>query len=179
MAEKLSEHFTLDEMTYSATAKANRISNIPVGTHKKVLQHTCIYLLEPLRALLNDKYKEYGGKRVKCVSLRITSGYRGPALNKAVGGVSTSEHCLGQAADCEAVLVFMDGVKKVLPYTELYESIKAWVKEGRFSVNQCIQEKSGSAVWVHVSHHAAGRTKDKREFLKYDGRTYRLDVRLP
>ena len=134
MAEKLSDHFTLDEMTYSATAKANRISNIPVGTHKKVLQHTCIYLLEPLRALLNDKYKEYGGKRVKCVSLRITSGYRGPALNKAVGGVSTSEHCLGQAADCEAVLVFMDGVKKVLPYTELYESIKAWVKEGRLTI---------------------------------------------
>ena len=132
MPEYLSSHFTLEEMIFSETAKANRISNVPVGTHKRVLKHTCEYLLEPLRTLLNNKYKTYGGKTVKQVGLRITSGYRGPALNKAVGGVSTSEHCLGQAADCEAVITFTDGVKKVLPYTELYESIKAGSKKERF-----------------------------------------------
>lgn len=175
MTEKLSEHFNLSEFTYSDTAIKNKVANTPSAVHKKTMAHTCQYLLEPLRTLLNEKYKTYGGKKVKYVSIKITSGYRNSAVNAKVGGSGTSQHCTGEAADIEASIVFEDGTKKVLPYTELYSDIKAWVKQGKLSVDQCIEERSGSAKWVHVSHKACGKTKDRRQFMKYDGRTYKVD----
>ena len=176
MPKFLSPHFTLEELTYSDTAKKYKISNLPTPQHEKTLVHTCNYLLEPLRALLNGKYKTYGGKAVKCVSMRITSGYRSAALNaKIPGSAKKSQHSDGSAADIEAKLIFQDNTSKVLPYTELYKDIKGWVKEGKLSVDQCIQEKSGSAVWVHISHSAAGKTKDRKQFLIYDGKTYKED----
>ena len=180
MAEYLSEHFTLEELIYSDTAKAKKISNVPTVIHKKTLKHTCEYLLEPLRALLNEKYKTYGGKKVKNVSLKVTSGYRSWALNKAIPGSSkTSMHCEGSAVDCKAVIRFVDGTKKEIPYTELYENIKAWVKAGKLSVDQCIQERNkAGATWVHISHSASGKAKDRKQFLKYNGSTYVLDVWL-
>jgi len=175
----LSEHFTLEELTYSSTAKAKGISNNPSDVHLTCLKHTALYLLEPLRTLLNAKYKVYNGKQVDHVGLRITSGYRSSALNAAVKGSSTSQHCQGCATDCEAVIYFKDKTKTVLPYTVLYEDIKAWVKAGNISVDQCIEEKSGPATWVHISHSPSGKTKDRRQFLKYNGISYKLDVDLP
>lgn len=175
MPKFLSPHFTLEELTVSDTAKKYKISNLPTPIHEKTLVHTCQYLLEPLRALLNNKYKSYDNKKVKYVSIRITSGYRSAALNAKVGGVKTSQHLSGEAIDCEAKVVFQDGTSKVLPYTELYADVKAFVKAGKLSVDQCIQEKSGSAVWVHVSHSAAGKTKDRKQFLIYNGKTYKED----
>lgn len=176
MAKFLSPHFTLEELTYSDTAKRYSISNLPTPIHEKTLVHTCQYLLEPLRKLLNEKYKEYKGKKVKGVSIRITSGYRSAALNaKIPGSAKKSQHLTGEAADLEAKLIFQDNTYKVLPYTELYADIKTWVKTGKLSVDQCICEKSGNVVWVHVSHSAAGKTKDRKQFLIYDGKTYKAD----
>lgn len=178
MTEYLSKNFTLEELIYSDTAKAKKISNVPTEIHKKTLKHTAQYLLEPLRTLLNEKYKTYCRKDVKSVVLKITSGYRSSALNKAIKGSSkTSQHLDGQAIDCKAVVIFKDNSKKELPYTELYENIKAWVKAGKLSVDQCIQERSSAgATWVHISHSASGKTKDRKQFLKYNGKTYVLDI---
>lgn len=181
MAEYLSEHFTLEEMCYSETAKAKKIKNVPTELHKKILIHTCQYMLEKLRALLNEKYKEYKGKKVKYVRLDVTSGYRCPALNAAVGGSSNSQHCNGCACDIEAVVVYTNGVKAVIPYNELYENIKMWVKDKKMSVDQCIQEASYDRIkrvwiyWVHVSHNNAGATKDRKQFLKYKNGVYSYD----
>ena len=181
MTEYLSEHFTLEEMIYSDTAKAKKIDNSPTPMHKKILIHTCQYLLEPLRGLLNEKYKEHKGKKVKKVTIRITSGYRGAKLNTAVGGVVTSKHCLGEAADIEATIVYANDDRFILPYKELYENIKQWTKEGKMSVDQCIEETSYDkktktwAKWVHVSHSNAGRTRDRKQFLKYKNGNYTLD----
>lgn len=177
MAEKLSENFTLEEMIYSETAKARRISNKPTAIHKKTLKHTCQYLLEPLRKLLNEKYKEYKGKKVKAVSIKITSGYRSAKLNAAVGGATTSQHCSGCAADIEAVITFTDGKKEVLPFNILYEDIKAWVKNKDLNVDQCIQEQSGAARWVHAS--LSQQIKDcRKQFLKYNKGMYSMDCIL-
>ena len=178
MAEYLSQHFTLEELIYSDTAKAKNISNKPTTTHKNTLKHTCQYLLEKIRALLNEKYKEYKGKKVKQVSLRVTSGYRSAALNVAIpGSASTSQHCKGEAADVEAVLVLMDGTNEILPFNVLYEDIKRWVRENRLSVDQCIQERSGKVVWVHVS--LKDQIKDSRgQFLKYNNGMYVMDCIL-
>lgn len=181
MTEKLSEHFTLDEMLFSETAIARKIDNTPTPIHKKILIHTCQYLLEKIRTLLNEKYKEYKGKKVKCVTLRVTSGYRSAKLNAAVGGQANSQHCKGCATDIEATIVYTNGRKAVLPYNELYEDIKVWVKLGRMSVDQCIQEaakdkKTGAwYYWVHVSHSSWGSSKDRRQFLKFNNGTYTLD----
>ena len=181
MVEYLSPHFTLEEMTYSATAEAKGIPNTPVPLHNKILIHTCNYLLEPLRTLLNDKYKEYKGKKVKYVSINVTSGYRNERVNALVGGSSTSGHKKGECADIEAVIVYTDDKRVVLPYTELYENIKVWTRARKISVDQCIQEASYDkinkiwAYWVHVGHNNAGRTRDRGEFKKFNNGVYTLD----
>ena len=83
---KLSNNFTLHEMCASATAVAKGIENIPKAEQIQNLQRLCVRLLQPLR----DVYGE---------SLAINSGFRCPVLNKAVGGVPSSQHLKGQAAD--------------------------------------------------------------------------------
>lgn len=169
----LSEHFTMEEFIYSETARAYHIKNYPTSAHANVIKHTCVYLLEPLRTLLCQRYN-------KTVCIRITSGYRSQALNTKVGGSKTSQHSKGEAADIEAY--YKDngnGKKVIISYTTLYNLIKLWVREGRLSVDQCIEEKSGDAVWVHVSHSAAGKTRDRKQFLKYNGKSYMLDTSAP
>lgn len=184
MVQHLSENFTYEEMVHSDTAKAKKISNTPTAIHKKTLKHTCVYLLEKIRTLLNEKYKEYKGKKVKQVILNVTSGYRSPKLNAAVGGSTTSQHVFGEAADIEATIVYTNGVKATIPYSELYENIKVWVKNKKVSVDQCIQERSFDKAlgiwiyWVHVSHSAWGVTKDRKQFLKYNNGMYIMDCIL-
>jgi len=170
----LSEHFTKEEFEYSDTAKAKGLSNKMNEAQIKEASHTCTYLLEPIRKLLNEKYTTYNGKAVKKVCLNINSGFRGEDLNKAVGGSSTSQHCKAQAADLQAVIVYKNNTKVNLPYNVLYADIKNWVKVGKMTVDQCIEEKSGKATWVHVS--LSNQLKDcRKQFLKFNGKTYTPD----
>ena len=83
---QLSEHFTLSEFTKSITADRLGIENKPDYRQRLALQHLCREVLEPLR--------QHYGKPI-----RITSGFRCEALNKAVGGVGRSQHLFGEAAD--------------------------------------------------------------------------------
>ena len=164
---KLSEHFLLSEFLASDVAKANKILNEPTSAHLRALEHTAQYLCEPMRKLFNAKYG-------KC-SIIITSGYRSKALNDKLKGASNSQHLKGEAIDFK-----VKKGSKYLPYTQVYEDIKAWVKEGKLSVDQCICEciceKSGNTVWVHCSHSSWGKTRDRRQFLKYNNGKYTLDV---
>lgn len=86
MNEKLSDHFTLDEMTRSNTAITCHLNNTPNKEQKDNLIFLCTKVLEPTR----NKW----GKPIV-----ITSGFRSKELNKQVGGVPTSYHCKGLAAD--------------------------------------------------------------------------------
>ena len=81
----LSTHFELSEFTTSETADRLGIDNAPPEWAIDRLQNLCVKILEPLRAALG--------------TVLITSGYRCPALNKAVGGSATSSHMEGKAAD--------------------------------------------------------------------------------
>ena len=83
----LSEHFTLEELTYSRTAVENGIANEPPPQARASLQHLADCLLEPLRRLYNKP-------------IAVLSGYRNKELNRLVGGVATSQHVKGEAADC-------------------------------------------------------------------------------
>jgi len=82
----LTEHFTLAEMTASQAASRRGISNVPNAAAVKALTLLCEKVLEPVRA--------HFGKPVI-----VSSGYRSPRVNVAVGGSATSAHCLGEAAD--------------------------------------------------------------------------------
>lgn len=83
---RLSDNFTLEEFLHSDMAVAKGIDNIPGDGVVENLTKLVTRVLQPLR----EKY----GK-----PLSINSGYRCPELNKAVGGVATSQHVKGQAAD--------------------------------------------------------------------------------
>lgn len=82
----ISEHFSLEEMTFSETAARLGIDNAAgpeiVGNLKRVAA-----LMEEVRSLL-------GGKAID-----VRSGYRAPEVNEAVGGVASSAHCFGLACD--------------------------------------------------------------------------------
>lgn len=80
------KHFTISELCYSATAKAKGIYNEPTAAVADNLVRLVENILDPLRQAY--------GKPIK-----VNSGYRSTSLNKAVGGVSNSQHKEGKAAD--------------------------------------------------------------------------------
>ena len=147
---QLSEHFNLKEFTKSETAIRKRIDNTPNAAHAENLKNVCEKILEPVR--------KHFGKPV-----RINSGYRGPALNAAVGGSSKSQHCNGEAVDFE-----IDG----LPNPELSK----WVSEN-CDFDQIILEfydpKEGpNSGWVHASIKRDGSNrKQKMTAVTINGKT--------
>lgn len=87
MEGKITTHFSWEEMVRSRTACRLGIENRPGTSERVALERLVKELLQPLREL-------YGRP------IRITSGYRCMELNRRVGGVSTSQHLKGEAADC-------------------------------------------------------------------------------
>lgn len=83
---KISENFTLEELTSSDTASRLGIVNVPSAVEVANLRRLCAEILEPLRL---------GSGKV----IVITSGYRSPELNAAIKGSKTSDHMSGRAAD--------------------------------------------------------------------------------
>lgn len=84
--ERLSPHFSLSELVRSDTAVRRGIDNMPPAAVLLNLRRVLAPGLERVRAVLG-------------VPMQITSGYRSPALNAAVGGAKNSQHLLGLAAD--------------------------------------------------------------------------------
>ena len=84
--EKLSENFTIEEFTRSDKAKELGITNEPGEKELSALRVLVSRTIQPLRDKLG-------------VPIHVNSGYRCPELNKAVGGVPTSQHQKGEAAD--------------------------------------------------------------------------------
>lgn len=121
----LSKNFTLEELTRSSTAKARGLSNIPSPEHLGNLSRLAREILQPVR----DRW----GKPIT-----ITSGYRSPEVNKAVGGVATSQHQFGEAAD----ICISDN-------PGLFRLMKRMVENGEITVGQLLDENGGS--WIHVS----------------------------
>ena len=125
--EQLSKHFTLWEMMRSGTAVRLNIKNEPDEQEKEALRQLCQHVLEPLRC-------RYG-------AIIITSGYRCLRLNRAVGGVPTSQHMRGEAAD-----IF-------IPNLEIGQKYFDFIKNNT-TFDQLIWEPRGADVprWLHVSY---------------------------
>ena len=118
--KKISEHFTMFDVVNSATALARKIDNRP--TAQVVTNATALIknVLEPIRNHFNSP-------------LNVNCMYRSPNLNKAVGGVSTSQHVKGQAAD---ITVNNHSIQEVFNY----------IKKN-LVYDQLIQE----GTWIHIS----------------------------
>ena len=86
---KLSANFTLSELCKSETAARKGIDNTPPEE-----------VVNNLSTLVNMVLQKV---RDKLGVVMVTSGYRSPELNKAIGGSATSYHCKGLAADFEVV----------------------------------------------------------------------------
>lgn len=128
---RLSANFNLHEFTRSAKAAELGIDNTPAPEHIEAMRLLCVHILQPLR--------EHLGKPIA-----ITSGYRSPALNEAVGGAKGSQHSLGQAADIK-----VGGI----PAEELARIIHGL----GLPVDQCIWYAPDNGGQVHVSYRAVGR----------------------
>jgi uncharacterized protein YcbK (DUF882 family) len=134
---QLSEHFTLEELTFSQTAARHDYDNTPNAEQIENLRQLCVHILEPLRAACN-------------APIRITSGYRSPKVNAAVGSKPSSQHLQGQAADFH-----VDGMS--------IKEIIAKVQELNLPFDQLIDEFSGNGGgWVHVSY----SPRHRRQVLK-------------
>jgi hypothetical protein len=119
---RLTPHFDLSEFTTSQTASRKGLDNTPPPEVVARLQDVTAPGLERVRSILGKP-------------LLISSGYRSPAVNKAVGGSKTSAHMFGYAADfiCPGFGTPLD-------------VCRALVNAG-LKFDQLIQE----GTWVHVS----------------------------
>ncbi len=127
---KLSENFTLEELTYSKTAEDLSIDNTPSEEIIDKLTLLCEKILQPVR----DKFG---------TSIFVTSGYRCPELNKVLKGSSTSQHRYGEAAD----IVTKENDRK--HNKELFNLIKEMIEDGEITVGQLINEYNYD--WIHIS----------------------------
>ena len=152
MSTKLTPHFTLEELT---TTKSG-LSNIPNVEQVNQLRILCRDILEPLREEISCRYghRDVSGWP-EYIPLVVNSAFRSVAVNNSVGGVPTSQHLLGQAAD----IVPLDKSGK-FDVKYLYFTISGMVLKGQLNIGQCI--------WYRKSHfvHVSLPTKThKNEFI--------------
>jgi hypothetical protein len=137
---KLTENFQLAEFTQSDTALRLGIKNIPsptvIGNLKIVADG-----LEKIRALLGHP-------------ITVTSGYRSPTLNRAIGGSTNSAHCLGYAADIKCW-------KFGTP-----EQMLEKIRNSDIDYDQLIAEGN----WLHVSFAPAMRKQCLRALFDTKGK---------
>lgn len=117
----ITKNFTIEELTKTG-CKAN---NVP--TMEAIINMTklCIYILQPLR----DAYK---------MPIQVNSGYRSPVVNRIVGGVSTSQHLRGMAADITTGTISGN------------ERLFKMIQDLGLPFDQLIDEKN--LRWIHISY---------------------------
>ena len=147
---QLSKNLALSEVTRSETAKRRGISNMPTPEHIENFKKLAEKVFQPIR-------DHFGAP------IRISSGYRSAALNKAIGGagktvngvyVPSSQHCTGEAIDID-----MDGT--AITNAAIFNFIK-----DNLEFDQLIWEfgTDTNPDWVHVSYESTG--KQRKQILK-------------
>ena len=134
---KLTKNLSLQEMLKSRTATRLGLSNSPNEEHVRNMQALAENIFQPLR--------DYFG-----VPIHISSGYRSEALNKAIGGSKSSQHCKGEAMDIDR-----DGYSQP-DNAQIFEYIK-----NNLDFDQMIWEfgTQKNPEWVHVSYKRDGKNR--------------------
>ncbi len=149
MKMKLSDNFSLKEMTQSQTALKNNIDNSPNVTQIDNLQQLCQNILQPLR----DDFQ---------LPIKITSGFRSRELAEMIGSnPDKSQHSKGMAADFE-----IPGVDN--------KELAVWIRNN-LEVDQGILEfyKDGepSSGWIHCSYSRNSNRQQWLRAMREDGKT--------
>jgi len=146
---KLTENFSLNELTKSQTAERKGIDNTPSTEHQENLKSLCEMILQPIR----DHFD--------CV-VSVSSGYRSPELCVAIGSSTQSQHAKGQASDFEIFGVsnkeLADYIDQNLDYDQLI--LEYWKGED--------EPNSG---WVHCSYTNGNNRKQYLRAYKENGST--------
>ena len=137
---KLSEHFSLAELTKTNTG----IENVPSEAQVENLKRVCRWL-ERLRKRWNDKYGDGDDPII------INSGFRSAAVNKAVGGVPTSNHLTGCAVDIRCI-----GIEQALRYAAILLDISDMSRE---DFDELLIEQKRSVVWIHFAVRPSGNRR--------------------
>jgi putative chitinase len=137
-----SKYFTLEEMTASNTAIRRGINNVPTGSAMQALAYTATRM-DTVRALLGHP-------------IRVSSGYRSPALNKVIGGSNNSAHTLGYAVDftCPGYGSPKDICKAIMAANIQYDQL---IYEG---------------TWVHISFDPKNRMQELTAVFGKGNTTY-------
>ena len=127
--EKISKNITYNEAVHSNTAKRKGIENIPNENQIANMMTIAEMIFQPLRSYV-------GGP------IKITSFFRSPELNRAIGGSKTSQHCKGQAMD-------LDDVYGYKTNAEMFDYIRE-----NLDFDQLIWEfgDDNNPNWIHVSY---------------------------
>ena len=136
--DKISKHVSYKEGVYSVTAKRLGLENDPTDVHLANMKLVSEKVFEPLRV-------HVGGP------IKINSFYRGPELNKAIGGSAKSQHCHGQAMD-------IDDTYGHASNAEMFNYIKA-----NLDYDQMIWEfgTEQNPDWVHVSYVSPDKNRNR------------------
>ena len=137
---KLSNNFSLKELTASQTAARKGIDNTPSPTHQANLKSLCTHVLQPIR----DHFSQV---------VSVSSGYRSQELCLAIGSKITSQHAKGEAADFEIFGVsnkeLADYIHEHLDYDQLI--LEYW------------KEEDPNSGWVHCSY---SQNHNRKQYLK-------------
>ena len=132
---RLSEHFKLAELCKTSVKTAD--GNIPSHVHIENMKRVCGWL-EMLRDEWNNRYGDGDDPII------INSGYRSPAVNKAVGGVATSNHLTGCAVDIRVL-----GMEQLLRYAVILLDISDESQEPFDEL--LIERNSKGNYWLHFA----------------------------
>ncbi len=146
---KLSEHFTLGEMT--KTSYETRDGNIPSRVAIENLRNLCEGWLEDLRYSYNVLYGGEGD-----IPLIINSAYRSEEVNRCCGGSPTSNHLTGCAADIRCL-----GPEQMMRYAAILLDMADGT--GR-DFDELLLERRGTTYWIHF----AVRPEGNRRKIAFD-----------
>ena len=145
----ISKHISEKEGSYSITALRLGLDNTPRDQEKENMRLIAEKVFEPLRSYV-------GGP------IKINSFYRGPELNKAIGGSTKSQHCEGKAIDIDDTYGYKTNA-------EMYN----WIKDN-LNFDQMIWEfgDDKNPAWVHISYVSEDKNRNRcLKAYKENGKT--------
>lgn len=124
------KYFTIWELSHSATAKRLGIDNTPPDDIKNNLILFTETILDPIR-------EDWGDVII------VSSGYRCPELNKAVGGAKSSGHQYGFCADLQVK-------NSAMRLRKFADFVYQWFIDNDMSWDEILYESSGGVTWLHL-----------------------------
>ena len=145
---KLTENFSINELTKSQTAERKGIDNTPSTEHQENLKSLCEMILQPIR--------DHFGQVVS-----VSSGYRSPELCVAIGSSTKSQHAKGEASDFEIFGVSNKELAEWIHYNINYDQL----------ILEYWKESDPNSGWVHCSFSLNGNRKQYLRAYKENGST--------